>query len=394
MIVTKENFYYKLCLFALLFLLIGTLSTIIGLGPIKYFRFLTPMLLAPLVFHIHNENKHDKFKFIVDIFSLKLIVLFAIIIIITIITNSLYYSIGFTYRNFVNIIFLISPLIGSYVISKKVNKESLLKIINYLFWAFVFLYIITLIKLGVTLDAIIGAISGTDLTNSESETESGLSLIFGFFSLYFLFHKRYNLFLLSLFLVVLGGKRIAMGGVLLSIIVFYIYPVFNLLIRNNRNLFAAFFTVILFIAANLWTLLFFGEYDDVIQEMTGISPNLFFMGRLNRISDFFYALKDSDNYFVGFGLGYVENILYYFVNLETPFHNDFYRLFLEFGPILFCVWCFVMTKYLSFNSLSFSCFILLLILMQTDNVFIYETVMYPFYLITFSSLIKNSINKN
>tara|TARA_Y100000815_G_C13333802_1_gene497040 strand:+ start:392 stop:1171 length:780 start_codon:yes stop_codon:yes gene_type:complete len=257
------------------------------------------------------------------------------------------------------------------------------------------MYAMELLVHGVTISSILTTLTGGSIINSDFDTESGSSLIFGFYSLFFLMNKNYYHFLISLLLIILGAKRIAIAGVLISVILYFLYPfVYKKWISKSKKTFLIITTFILFLLAHFWTLIYTGVYDKEIHNLTGISPNAFFMGRLNRVSQFFDVIKDSSNYFTGYGFGYVENVLYYSMNLPTPFHNDFYRMFLEMGAIFFFSFIYILLKFAIKNRLAFSSLFLLLILMQTDNVLIYETVMYSFYIIFFSSIYYKTGNTN
>lgn len=392
----KENFKISnrilFIILSLSFLIIYNISSIFKYGSLKYIRFFTPLLLLllPIIFksfkvkNAYNSN-----------FLKKNLYLLISISIVTVFSNLFIFSTGFTYRNLVNIVFLISPVLSCYYISIYCKKEEFEFIIKFLFITLIFCYLLELVKNGTSFSSILKSITSSSFVNSDSETESGSSLIFGFFTLYYLNLKKYKESFIAILLVILGAKRIAIAGTLISIIVYLSYPSFiTFFLKRGVKKVSFFISLLLIIVANIWTTLFSGIYDQAIQKYTGKSPNAFFMGRLNRIDIFFHSIKDHDNYFIGYGIGYVENIFYYSMKLFTPFHNDFYRIFLEFGPILFFYWCFIMTKYTILKRLSFSSFVLLIILMQTDNVLIYENVMYTFYLITIFSLNFNNKAKS
>lgn len=379
----KEFNYIRI---ALIFLIIGSLAFPLQLGALKYIRFATPLLLILLPAISTRSNKDLKEKALGKIFTKKLFVFYVVLIAITLFTNSLVFSMGLTYRNFVNFIFLLSPVFACYCINNHISRAKLNKLILFLFYAFTCSYLIELAYKGVSIGTILSIFGSNVVVDSDFDTESGSSLIFGFFAIYFFHHKNFRLLAIAFLLVFLGAKRIAIFGTAISLVSMMVYPALKgAFLKENRKGFYVFFCVVMFLIALFWTFIFSGKYDDLIYELTGKSSNAFFMGRLNRISTFFDHLPDESNYLVGYGIGYAENIFYYLMDLPTPFHNDFYRFFLEFGPVLFVVWCYLMIKYASRNAMAFGSFILLLLLMQTDNAFTYEVVMYPYYLVTLYS---------
>ncbi|RDB04730.1 O-antigen ligase family protein [Runella aurantiaca] len=370
---------------SLILLSISSLAQSIGFESLKYIRFLTPIVLLFLPF-LEVKNKKINDGKIGNKYIFNIGKLFIFIVLLTVLTNTFVYSIGLTYRNFVNFVFLLSPLFALYLINLYVDYDDLRKVISFQFYNYIVIYLAELILKGVSFQSILSSLSSNYITNSSYETESGSSLIFGFYSIYFLHYKRYQSFVLSVLFVILGAKRIAIFGLVLSLIVLYFYPfIYNKIIRNVKNTFCVVFALVMLLLANFWTILYTGKFDSQIHDLIGVSPNAFFMGRLSRISTFFSLLKDKDDFFLGYGIGYAENILYYFMKLPTPFHNDFYKFYFEFGPFLFLLWCYFMVKFAIIHPLSFSSFFLLLILMQTDNVYTYETVMYSFYFVTIIS---------
>ncbi len=385
-------------IFATSFLLIPEIIELAGasFGALKFVRFITPLLFIYLaiigVNHKLDENilNSEAYKF-----SKSITLFYLLIAFVTLISNSLIFSFGFTYRNFVNVIFLLGPAFCFYIISQYVDIKGIRKIILFLFYGFAVLYLLSVVVKGVSPAAIVRSIFSNVITNSDRPTESVKSLLFGFFALYFLATKQYKHLIFCIVLTIMGGKRIAILGTFLAIIAFlsiHIFPrIINLL---NTKWVKIIFFIFLFAVAHFWILIFSGNYDEIFSEYTGVSTDAFLMGRQNIASSFYNYLPDKSNYFIGYGIGYVENVLYYKVNYLTPFHNEHLRLYLELGAVFFVLWSFIMSKYLFKNKLSVAAFILLLCLMQTDNILMYENVMFSFYAVVFYSYYDEKLNKH
>ncbi|WP_157366991.1 hypothetical protein [Algoriphagus vanfongensis] len=321
-------------------------------------------------------------------FSIKLIKFYLLISILTILTSLFLFNAVFSFRNIVNIILLVTPVFYFIFISVKLNSIQINKLLKFLFWLNFFIYLFSLISSGVSFSSLIDSIFSFDFVNSDVDTESTSSLYFCFFVLFFLSKKNYKLFFFALFLTVIGGKRIAILASLFSSFVYLLLINYKILLNYlNSNLFKYIFSFLLLICGNLWFLLYSGYFDNVIQDYTGLSSNAFFMGRLSIAGEFFNYKPDEFDFFLGYGVGYVDNVLYNFANVERLFHNDFLRFILEFGSFFFFIWVFIHLKFITISPLAFSNFILILVLMQTDNVFLYEIAMYIFYSILSYSLI-------
>jgi hypothetical protein len=389
----KEKAFFFIIILSLSFLFIGDILLILSEGKeyFKYIRFLTPISISILLLN-KKSYSGDFFKYIKFLF-----LFFLGVSLLTFFSNTSLFSTGFTYRNFVNILLLLLPIYYFFVIAKTISRESLTKmiekIISIIFISFSLIYFIELISKGVSITSIISSLGSNILIESGRDSESGKSLVFGFFALFFLSKKQYKLFIFAVLLTIIGGKRIAIGGLFIASIVFLLLnnkeTVMNLLTKKTFLLITVFLSLIL---VNFWLLVYSGEYDAFIYEITGLSTNTFLMGRVSIISSFFDNLADKSNYFLGYGIGYVENVLYYKNNTQTAFHNDFLRLYLELGVILFSIWILTMIKYCFKRPLTSACLILLLIIIQTDNALIYESVMYSFYFILlYSSVSDNKI---
>lgn len=279
---------------------------------------------------------------------------------------------------------LLTPLIISDAISKKTSLLQHRKVIYFLFWSYVFVFFVQLAKDGISLVSILTIFQSNIIVDSEFETESDVSLVLGPYALFFLHYKRWKYAAFSIFLVILGAKRVAILGLAISILFYYVIcPVIFRKQTEERpsKKFAIIFSVCGILVASIWAMIIEGTFSDYIQEVTGLSINRFLMGRMGRFQLVFSNIHEHPFPGFGYGLGYIENILYYVANFPSSFHNDFYRLYLEFGVIVFGIWLYIQGYFCTSNKLLFSLIILIFLLMQTDNVFMYDRVMYAFYLI-------------
>jgi hypothetical protein len=318
----------------------------------------------------------------VQSFWKKMVLIYLILFFVTYISNELFFSFGFTYRNFVNIILLLTPAYFFYVLSIYADENIVRKLLLFMFYGYGFMFFLEIITRNISLQDIYNSFTANIIIDSDRKTESGTSLAFGFYALFFLHKKRYKLFILATLLTILAGKRIADIGLIISMLMFYYlnrHAIILKCLKKRKVKILACLCMLFVIYA--WYSFYLGEYDAIISNIVGMSSDHFTQGRLYIGSSFFESLPDKASPLIGYGIGYIENVLYHKVGYEAPFHNDFLRVYLEFGLIFFIIWFLLIVKYASINALAFSAFILLFILIQTDNVLMYEFVMYPFYLI-------------
>ncbi len=370
----KRQFYLIVVYVSVFFALIGPASNVLPLGPIKDLRFLSPIFLLPLFF-----IKNGPEKIAVNNFFKALFLLFTAVAAYTILVTILIMDSGFTYRNFVNLVLLFTPLIFVWGIFKFGSKQLLDKIITFFFYAFTALYAIELAKGGVSLGSFLQIFKANLVTDSYFETESGISLVMGFYFLFFMHKKQRNFAIIAAFLTILGAKRIAIFGIIICTVFYFFFPLYK--ISKSRKFYGTLFLIVGTLLGIFWDGIITGSFNDLIEGVTGVSANRFFMGRLNRFQLVFSEATEMPVYGLGLGLGYLENILYYQVGFASAFHGDFYRMYLEFGPLLFSIWLYIIGKYCSINKLALTATLLLIILLQTDNALIYNRVMFSYYFI-------------
>jgi hypothetical protein len=370
---------------AIFLALIGPASIILPLGPIKDLRFLSPVLAAPFIFVAYKSYKSEA-----NIYFKQLFNLFLIVAVYTVIISIAVHDLGFTYRNIVNLILLFTPLVFSWGIINYSSPKQIDRIIKFLFYVFTLFYIAELFKGGISVGAFLQVFRSNIVTESYYDTESGISLIMGFYYLYFLHNKKYRYAAFAALITILGAKRIAIFGIFVCTMFYLFFPLHRL--TKSKRFYGVLFLTIGSLIAITWDGIITGSFNQIIQDLTGVNANRFFMGRLNRFQLVFSHFTEMPIWGVGLGLGYLENILYYEVQWATAFHGDFYRIFLEFGPILFGVWLFITGKFASVNKLALTVTLLVIILLQTDNAFIYNRIMFSYYLMMGYALIQNKLN--
>lgn len=373
-----------LILLALIVFIVGNFVMTTTLSSYRYIRYLTPLML--IVFSLFIKKRYRNFD--IANFEGKVLNLYIVVIIYTLLTSLTIWSPGYTYRSLSNSVFILSPLATVIMINRLTVYKQRLFIINFLFWSFALASLLNVYSNLGSFKSLFSFNLSQAVSGEEFETESIDGLFFSFFSLFFLYKKKYKEFLIALLLVFVAAKRVALGAFFVGLIAYVLYDNLSL-IRNRKYLSTTLFIIASFFLVEFWILLYSGSFEDVIFNLTGFGTDAFFMGRQQIISEFFLKKPDSDPIHFGYGVGYVENILIKGEAKQLLFHNDFLKLYLEFGIIGFFVFLSIFYNNAIKNKLSFSCFIILLVLMQTDNPLTYDKVMVPFYMIFTLGLSEN-----
>jgi hypothetical protein len=285
---------------------------------------------------------------------------------------------------------LFGALIFSYYIVLNKRQSQINNIIQYLFFLYTIFYVVML-YFGDAVISFNGIIDSFIVSNFS--TESPFSLAFCLFTFYFFRKKDKILFIIALLLTILSFKRIAIGGLFLVILISGFYSTNQL--KAKRSLISGFYIFSLGIIV-ITTLFTYGFFDEIIKRFTGLDADIVTMGRQTLYSKFIEL--DSISNYIGRGIGYIQ------IQVESDFellgraghlHSDLLKNFIEFGSIFYIVWIIVLVKIHSPSHNAFLNLILFFILMTTDNVFVYQFVLIPFYLINFyflnDSEIKNIV---
>lgn len=229
------------------------------------------------------------------------------------------------------------------------------------------------------------------ILTSTVESESGYSFVFGLFFLFFMMERNKTYSLIGFLLCVLSYKRIAIFGIIISCIFYFVFNKRRGLFEKNRKLSSFVFLAFNLIVVFLFFQLMSGRYDEYIVEHTGLSPNQFSLGRYDLYKFVLDVIGPLP--LQGIGFGKTVDILYSHGSSILNFHSDIIKNFLEFGPLLFVIWLF---SFYYFNSVSFKIFTLVLfvnIVFLTDNIFIYFEVMFQFYFLIFALLQKLEVSQ-
>ena len=280
---------------SILLALIGPASIVLPLGPIKDLRFLSPVLAAPFIFIAFKSYKKEA-----NIYFKQLFYLFLIVALYTITVSIFVHDLGFTYRNIVNLILLFTPLIFSWGIINYSSPVQIDRIIKLLFYAFTLFYIVELFRGGVSLGAFLQVFQSNIVTESYYDTESGVSLIMGFYYLYFLHNKKYRYAAVAALITILGAKRIAIFGVFICTLFYLFFP---LRITKSKRFYGLLFLTVGMLIAITWDGIITGSFNQIIQDVTGVNANRFFMGRLNRFQIVFSEFTAMPIWGLGLGLG-------------------------------------------------------------------------------------------
>jgi predicted membrane protein len=91
---------------------------------------------------------------------------------------------------------------------------------------------------------------------------------------------------------------------------------------------------------------------------------------------------------MGDGIGFVTKTISDIVGMNYNFHSDILKNFLEFGPVVFCLWVYFLYKINARNLKTLLYVIYTNVLFITDNVFIYFDVFFLFYFFITITLIE------
>lgn len=216
--------------------------------------------------------------------------------------------------------------------------------------------------------------------------ESTFAFSFGAFSIYYAYKKRWIFFGISLILMYVCDKRIALLGVVLALFVMMAVWFF----QNNKKFVCAIWATITALIYGYLYLIYSGKLEAICWGLN-INTN----GRVQmytRMANQYNFLS----HFWGNGIGIIENLLEY-LKIETyaNLHNDLLKFYIELGflgLLLYLVsYYFVLdqiNKY--FGDRQMRCVLGMLVysmvLYATDNVSIYLMYLIPFYSVLFAVL--------
>ena len=224
--------------------------------------------------------------------------------------------------------------------------------------------------------------------------ESVYSFTFGVFGIYYLYKKRWGMFLASLFFVWLAEKRIG----ILSIAVICILRILLWLFRENKKLIYSLWGMCIIVIFGYIYVIYSGVLDAFCWG-ANINTN----GRVEMYTKIAQEFEFSPVFF-GKGLGFVEKLLEYWrVSVFQNLHNDLLKFYIELGFVgllLFLlsygVTFFFVEKRFGILAMGFVFVtaIYSVLLYATDNVSIYMIYLIPMYSTMFAILETKSGDAN
>lgn len=187
--------------------------------------------------------------------------------------------------------------------------------------------------------------------------------ILGMFALVAYRNKNYRLFFIDFIALFICGKRIAMLAIIVCVISETVFK------YKNGDIGLKLRSVII---GGVFVFLFFvwlfteGVFDELIFNYTGLSANAFTMGR----QTLYYSIHEHFGIFNLLGIGAGNTIpLVNSLTEDTRLHNDFLKIFVENGLVIFIFYLSLLVKSIKFENLSIYLFIFMIFL--TTNTFIY-----------------------
>ena len=251
--------------------------------------------------------------------------------------------------------------IASYTLPLLLFSTEKLKVES-LFWLYSFFFAIS------TLDQKIGQFS---ISDSTTFLESAHSFVYGAFLIYFLIKKKYFLSALSIIIMLVTLKRIALIGALMCIAIWCLPEKFKNSLTSAKSI-LAFNTIGLLIIFALTN----GSLNELIESISGKGAAEFTLGRtyhyIGVVAD---ILQNPRNLIFGNGAGSAyEKAIFDYSSTTPNLHSDTLKIFYEAGAI-----CFILFFYFIAKTSSPTHRILIIYastLFLTDNVLIYSGTMF------------------
>ncbi len=217
-----------------------------------------------------------------------------------------------------------------------------------------------------------------------TRVESTFAFVFGIFTIYYAYQKRWKLFALSTVFMYLADKRIVLLGVVVSLFVMGILWLFE---HHQKLIYAAWGLVTGLVYLYLY-LIYSGTMEAFCWG-ANINTN-------GRVEMYGRMAKEFSVGFLGEGLGVVENMLACWnIKVFANLHNDLLKFHIELGflGLLLYLLSYALMFWLAGKKFgkSKTCFLLgisvySMILYATDNVSIYVMYLLPMYSVFFAVL--------
>ncbi len=276
--------------------------------------------------------------------------------------------------------FVCGPVLVAYLIFPSLEKQRVPQYAKYLFLTFVAAYVVEN-GLEIVESARDPANLLVQMVTSTLASESTASFAFGLFCLYFVFEKQrsWAWAVGSFALTVLSFKRVAILGTIVAFLAYQVMRLIRLDPHRGRRwipiVMLAFNAMILFV---IWKVAQ-GAFDDIVVDYTGLSTNWLTMGRAeaHRV-----VLDELGFSWFGSGLGSITALFESHRMSILNAHSDVLKYAIEVGPIVSSVWIYTFYRLHCRSRELLAVALYLNILFITDNVSIYFTFLFTFYLLT------------
>ena len=212
------------------------------------------------------------------------------------------------------------------------------------------------------------------LESGSSFEHSEFGFIFSFFLLYFVTRGEFKLAIIATILAILSLKRIALLGSIVAWAIYAINPE-RLMPRKQIAIIAALVNVAIIFLMKFTTT---EEFNSLIYELTEKSANHFTMGRSTLYS--FIFDHTSIQWFYGIGPGAIYSFASsaFDSSNRVLLHSDLLKLGIELGAVFLFMFFYMLYKE---RKLALEQIVLLNIILLTDNVLIYASVMFFFFIL-------------
>lgn len=348
-------------------LLIGTSAIATNMGSVlRYTKYLIPPVFLIIAFFGIRKLK-------IYATPLKNLLLFSGLILLNLLVSVIGFDLSF--RFFEEALLILLPIL-SIIIITTVIKKPVGTILDALFIVYAIIFVVSNISFFFNVDIINDFILA--LKTSTLKTESWMAFPFGLFTIFYIVEKRKKRAILSILLFLLAFKRISILGPLLGLLVYWFFSIRNKKASNKKNVYYWF----IFLNIALLIIIFNfieGNFDQLITDVTGISPNWFTQGRLRVYTDTIDHF--SSNFMFGNSLGSTN--LFLSANFENIsfLHSDILKIIVEMGFVSYLIWVFGFFKINLVSKKVIPFLIFMNLLFLSDNVFIYFDTLFIFYLL-------------
>lgn len=218
------------------------------------------------------------------------------------------------------------------------------------------------------------------LSNVSSIESNILPFIIGLFAVYTFVNKKRTLFLLNVIALVLTFKRMAIIGMIFSLLGWFFF-------KRIRYLYLLIFALSINVG---WIFMSYyittDDFFDYTKKVFKMHPAEITTGRSALNLSVFETSKSLKFYLKGGGEGYAEQLSRDKYNLLL--HNDILSILVNHGIIIFVLFIYLLYRSSKYNKDAIGLILFLNLSFFTDNTRIYTPVMFCFYLLM-NELYKN-----